>query len=178
MFRVSLLLLASLAIAAAQSKVAVVDLQNAVTQSAEFKRGITELEGRYKPRYAEMEKIAKELADMKAQLDGGKLTPQQAESLTLTGQRRERQLERLKEDYQADVNREQQDLVQRTRGRMDQVIQKLADERGFDVVLDVSTRVYHKQALEITKDVIAAYDKAYPSAATAAAAAPAAPAAK
>ena len=40
----------------------------------------------------------------------------------------------------------------------------------LDVVIDVSNAVYFKPALDITKEAVAAYDKTYPSAATAAAA--------
>ena len=46
---------------------------------------------------------------------------------------------------------------------MQEVVKKLAEEKGFDVVVDVSNAVYFKPALEITTESIAAYDKAYPA---------------
>jgi outer membrane protein len=43
------------------------------------------------------------------------------------------------------------------------VVKKLADEKGFDMVVDTTTVIFSKPALEITNDAIAAYDKAYPA---------------
>jgi outer membrane protein len=45
---------------------------------------------------------------------------------------------------------------------MQTVVQKLAEERGLDVVIDVSNTVYFKPTLDLTKEATAAYDKAFP----------------
>lgn len=169
--RTGVLLLASIAIAAAQSKVAIINVQNAVLETAEIKKAQSELEAKFKPRQVQMESLQKELAGIQSQLQnaGGKLTQQQAENLQITGQRKQRDLQRLTEDLQAEVDRERNEILQRTGGRMQEVVRKLAEERGLDVVVDVSNTVYFKPALDITKEAIAAYDKAYPAAPTAAA---------
>jgi Skp family chaperone for outer membrane proteins len=56
---------------------------------------------------------------------------------------------------------------------MSDVVKKYAEANNIDVVVEVSATVYFKGALDITKDVIAAYDKQYPASAP-----PAAPAGK
>jgi Skp family chaperone for outer membrane proteins len=38
----------------------------------------------------------------------------------------------------------------------------LAEERGFDLVIDMTNTVFSKPALEITADATTAYNKAYP----------------
>ena len=48
---------------------------------------------------------------------------------------------------------------------MSEVVKKLAEEKGLDVVVDLPYTVFAKPALDITTDAIAAYDKAYPAAA-------------
>jgi outer membrane protein len=45
---------------------------------------------------------------------------------------------------------------------MQEIVKKMAEERGYDVVVDVSNTVYYKPGLEITKEATAAYDKAFP----------------
>ena len=45
---------------------------------------------------------------------------------------------------------------------MTEVVKKLAEEKGYDLVVDTSTALYFKPALDITAEAIAAYDKAYP----------------
>ncbi len=46
---------------------------------------------------------------------------------------------------------------------MTEVVKKLAEEKGLDLVVEGSTTLYFKPALDITNDAIAAYDKAYPA---------------
>ncbi len=164
MLRFSLLLLAALSVASAQVKMAIINSQLSVLETAEIKKAQGELEARFKPRATQMEKLQKELADLQNQLQTGqgKLTPQAEQNLQITGQRKQRDLKRLEEDLQGEVDRERNDILQRTGGRMQEIVRKLAEERGLDVVIDVSNTVYYKPALDLTKDATAAYDKAYP----------------
>jgi Skp family chaperone for outer membrane proteins len=46
---------------------------------------------------------------------------------------------------------------------MQEVVRKLADVKGLDVVVDANSTIFFKPALEITAESIAAYDKAYPA---------------
>lgn len=172
MFRISLLLLASLGVAAAQSKVAIINVNNAVLDTLEIKKAQADLEVKFKPRQQHMEKLQKELADLQNQLQtgAGKLTPQAEQGIQMQGQRKQRELQRLSEDLQGEVDRERNEILQRAGTRMQDVVKKLADERGLDVVIEVSNAVYFKPALDITKDAVAAYDKTFPAPATAAAA--------
>jgi outer membrane protein len=39
----------------------------------------------------------------------------------------------------------------------------MAEERGYDVVIDMTNTVFAKSTLEITADATAAYNKAYPA---------------
>lgn len=153
-------------IAPAQTKVAVVNLQRAVLESAEIKKASSEMEAKYKPRQQQIEALEKDLAGISQQLQSNsKLTQQQQADLQAQGQRKQRDHDRLAEDLQNDVQNERNDILAKSSQKMSDVVKKIAEEKGFDVVLDVSTTVYFKGALEITADAIAAYDKAYPVAA-------------
>ncbi len=158
-------LLSMAGIAAAQAKLAVISLQRAVLESAEIKKANTAMEAKYKPRQAEMEKVSKDLESIRQNLqtNAGKLTPQAESELNARGQRRQRELQRLQEDLQSDVERERNEILSRSTQKMQEVIKKLAEERGLDVVVDISNTVYFKPALDITADALAAYDKAYPA---------------
>ncbi len=150
-------------VAPAQVKVAIINLQRAVLESAEIKKASAEMEARYKPRQQEMEKLQRDLAGIQQQLQSGKLTPQAEADLTAQGQRKQKDLQRVQEDLQADVDRDRQDILSKSTQKMGEVVKKIAEEKGYDVVVDVSNTVYFKPALEITNDAIAAYDKAYPA---------------
>jgi outer membrane protein len=45
---------------------------------------------------------------------------------------------------------------------MREVVQKLAEEKGVDVIVDEQSTLFFKPALDLTTDAITAYDKAYP----------------
>jgi outer membrane protein len=151
-------------VAAAQTKVAVINMQQAVLGTAEIRKASADLEAKYKPRSADIERIRKELDDIqqKLQAGGGKLAPAVEADLTSDGQRKQRDLQRMSQDLQEDVDAERNEVVGASGRRMQEVVRKLADERGFDVVVDTGATVFFKAALDITQDAVNAFDKAYP----------------
>ena len=157
-----LLALATIGMAGAQVKLAVINSQKAVIDTAEIKKAQAELEAKFKPRQDQALKLQKDLQDIQVQLQGGKLNQNAEQDLQLQGQRKQRELQRIQEDLQADVDRERNDILQRTGARMQEVVKKLADEKGLDVVIDSSNTVFFKTALELTAEATSAYDKAYP----------------
>jgi len=160
---VGLFLVASLS--SAQTKLAVINLQRAVLESAEIQKASAALEAKYKPRQQDMEKVQKDLQNIQQQLQAnqGKFTPQAEADLVAQGQRKQRELQRMTDDLQADVDRERNEILGKSTQRMQEVVKKLAEEKGYDVVVDISNTIYYKPALEITSDALAAYNKAYPA---------------
>jgi outer membrane protein len=149
--------------APAQIKVGIINTQQAVLETTEMKKAAADLEAKYKPQQADIEKRTKELQEIQQKLsDASKLKPEQAADLQAEGQRKQRALQRLTEDVQAEVDRERNEILQRGGQRMQQIVTKLAEEKGLDLVIDVSNAVFFKPALEITKEAIDAYDKQYP----------------
>jgi outer membrane protein len=150
----------------AQTKVGVVNLQRAVFESAEIKKADAQMQAQFKPRQDEIDRLDKEIADLAKQLQGsnGKLSPQQEADLTAQGQNKQRTLKYKTDDLNADAAAFRNEVLSKSSQKMADIIKKLAEEKGLDVVLDTSTNVtlYFKPALDITNDAIAAYDKAYP----------------
>jgi outer membrane protein len=156
-------------VAAAQAKVAVINLQKAVLESAEIKAASAAMEARYKPRVTQVEQVDKEIADISRNLqtNQGKLTAQAETELNAQGTRKQRDVQRLRDDLQADVERDRNEILQKAALKMTDVLKKLAEEKGYDIVVDAPYAPYFKAALDITPDLIAAFDKAYPAAAPA-----------
>ncbi len=48
---------------------------------------------------------------------------------------------------------------------MQDVVKKLAEEKGLDIVVDSANTVFYKAPFDITAEATAAYDKTYPVAA-------------
>ena len=152
-------------LAAAQTKVAVINLQRAVLESEEIQKASAAMEAKYKPRQQKLDEVQRELQSIQQQLQAGagKLTQQAEAELNAQGQRKQRELTRMNEDLQGDVNSERNEVLGKSTQRMTEVVRKLAEEKGYDVVVDVSNTVYFKAALEITSEALAAYNKAYPA---------------
>lgn len=165
MARLAVLAAAALGIAAAQSKVGVVNSQKAMLDTAEIKKAQLDLETKYKPRQDQMAQLQKDLANLQAQIQGGKLTPAAQQDVTAQGQRKERELQRIQEDLQADVDRDRNDILARTSQHMKDVVTKLANEKGLDIVIDTANTIFYKPALDLTAEATAAYDRAYPASA-------------
>jgi outer membrane protein len=144
-----------------QTKVAIIDMREAVNSTAEVKKAVAALEARVKPKQAEADKLQKEIQDIQGKLQSlqGKLTPQGEQELIAQGQRKQRDLTRLQEDLQSELDREQQDVGARALQRMRDVVRELAEQQQLDFVVDVGQTIYFKPALNITKSAIDAYDK-------------------
>jgi outer membrane protein len=148
-----------------QTKVAIVSLQRAVLGCAEIKKASAAMEAKYKPRQQEMERLQRELEGIQQQLqtNAGKLTGTAQADLQAQGQRKQRDLQRLNDDLQADVTAERNDILGTSGRKMKEIVQKLAEEKGLDVVVDEQSTLFFKPALDLTNDAITAYDKAYPA---------------
>jgi outer membrane protein len=150
--------------AQAQTKVGVVDMRRAILETAELKKASVDLEAKYKPRQEEGARLQKQLTDIQQQLQTGqgKLSTQQEEELRSQGTRRQRELQRLSDDLQADIDRDRNEVLGKAQANMVAVVKKLAEDKGLDVVVDTQTTIYYKTAMDITNDAITAYNAAHP----------------
>jgi len=151
--------------APAQTKVAVISLQRAVLESDEVQKAFAALEAKYKPRQQDLEKLQRDIEGIRQQLQtgAGKLTPSAEADLNAQGQKKQRDLQRLSDDLQSDFNNERTELGNASVKKMAEIVKKLAEDKGYDVVVDTSNTIYFKPALDITAEALAAYNKAYPA---------------
>ena len=157
---------ASVGTASAQIKLAVINTQKALLDTDELKKDQKEMEAKFKPRQDQMVKLQKELEDIQTQLNSGKLNELGTTEMQTEGQRKQRELQRMQQDLQEDVERTRTDIIQRAGTRMQEVVKKLSEEKGLDIVVDSANTVFFKPTFEITADATAAYNKEYPVAAT------------
>jgi outer membrane protein len=162
LFFVAFLAVAGAMLAPAQAKIGVVNSQKALLETEEIKKAQKDLETKFKPRQDQMAKLDKDLQDIQAQLQSGRLNQVGEQELQATGQRKQRELTRVQQDLQADVEAERNDILQRSGNRMQDIIRKVAEEKGLDVVIDAASTHFFKAPLDITEDTVAAYNKAYP----------------
>lgn len=150
--------------ASAQFKVGVVNLQKALQDTAEIKQAEADLKARFGPRQEEIAAMEKELAKLnqEAEANQSKYNEQTMAELLARIQTRQRQYQRNSQLLQDEVNRERQDILSRVGQRFSEVVKKVAEEKGLDMVVDQNNLLYAKPAMDISAEVTAAYDKAYP----------------
>jgi outer membrane protein len=156
-------------------KVAIVNGQKAVADTQQIKKAQTDLAAKYRSRQQEIEQLQGELREIETQLRAPNLTLDKQAQLNADGQTKQKQLQRKSEDLQSDFNRDRSQVLGQAGEHMQEIIKKLAEQKGLDMVIDTGNTLYYKPAMEITAEATAAYDKAYPATATTAAPAAAAP---
>lgn len=147
----------------AQVKVGVINVQDAILKSDEMKKAASDLDAKYKVRQNELQKLQSDLQSIEQQLGSGKLNPQAGADLQAQGTRKQRDLQRLSQDLQTDVDADRNEILTKAGAKMRTVVEKLAADKGLDMVVDVSQTVYFKPALDITNEALTAYNKANPA---------------
>jgi outer membrane protein len=145
------------------ARVAIINAQKAVADTQEIKKAQATLEAKYRPRQEAIQALQQQLQSIQQQLSSPNNTPDKEAQLRADGTQKQKQLQRLGEDLQADVNADRQDILGRAGHQMADVVKQLAEARGIDVVIDITNTIYYKPALDITADATVAYDKAYPA---------------
>ena len=162
----------------AQTKVGIININAAIANTKDGQKSIQELETRFAPRKKDLEKKQQGISALQAQLQKGGtvLGEDQKRKLMADIDTQTKSYNRELEDASQELEQEQQKIFQELGGKMMSVIDKYAKEKGYSLILDVSSQqtpvLYAANEVDITKDIIEAYDKGAP-----AAAAPAKPAA-
>lgn len=151
-------------LASAQTKIAVVNMQKAVFDTAEIKKADGEMQARFKPKQDEINRVNGQIEDIAKQLQAGagKLSPQAEADLRAQGTRLQRDLQYKQQDLQEQANEERQTILAASSQKMTDIIRKIADEKGFDLVVDTQNAYYFRPAMDLTIEATSAYDKAHP----------------
>lgn len=145
----------------AQTKVGVVDFQQALLATADMQKQAAGLEAKYKPRQEELDKLAVELQQIQQQLQSA--TGAQAQQLQNDGARKQREAQRLSEDLQSEVDFERERILQGGAQRMREVLKSLRTERGLDLLVDAGSVIDFSNELDLTAAATAAYDAKHPA---------------
>lgn len=145
------------------ARVAIINAQQAVADTQEIKKAQATLEAKYRPRQQAIENLQRDLQNLQQQMNAPNLSPDREAQIRQEGTDKQKELKRMSEDLQSDVDHERQDILGHAGRQMQEVLKTLAQQRGIDVVVDISNTLYFKPALDITAAATAAYDKAYPA---------------
>jgi outer membrane protein len=152
-------------VASTPTKVGVIQIQAALAATKEGQKAAAELETKMAPRKKELEAKQNEIKDLQERLQrgGNTLSDSAKEDLTRNIDTKTKSYNREIEDAQAELQEEQQKVVNALGQKMMAVIDKYAQQNSFAVILDVSNQntpvLYASNAVDITKEIIDLYDK-------------------
>jgi outer membrane protein len=152
--------------AQAQSKVGIININAAIANTKDGQKSIQELETRFAPRKKELEKKQQAISALQAQLQKGGTVLGDDQKRRLMGDidSQTKSYNRDLEDASQELEQEQQKIFQELGGKMMSVIDKYAKEKGYSLILDVSSQqtpvLYAANEVDVTKDIIGEYDKA------------------
>ncbi|HZT31982.1 MAG TPA: OmpH family outer membrane protein [Bryobacteraceae bacterium] len=155
--------------AAAPGKIGIIHIQNAIISTKDGQKAATELQSRFAPKKAEIEKKQNDIAQLQDQLRKGSntMSDDAKQKLMRDIDQNTKSLNRETEDAQAELDQEQGKIMQELGQRMMAVITKYAKDNGFSLILDVSSPqtpvLYAANEIDITNDIISLYDRNAPA---------------
>lgn len=161
-----LLVLASTVGARAQApqKFAIINMQQVILETKDGKQAVIDLKQKFAPREQEFQKRTEELQALQETLRKTENTISEEKKAAITREidQKTKSLQRDTDDAREDVNQEQQKILNQLGGRIMQVLNKYATDKGYTMVFDVSGQpnniLFAPPSIDITHDIIVAYD--------------------
>jgi outer membrane protein len=156
------------------TKVGIIHIQNAIISTKDVQKAAAELTTRFAPKKTDLEKKQSTIAQLQDQLRKGSNTMSEEAKQKLMREidQNTKSLNRESEDAQAELDQEQNKIMQELGQRIMAVIDKYAKDNGYALILDVSSQqtpvLYATNSIDITQDIIALYDKNAPASSSAA----------
>ena len=158
------------------TKVAIIHVQNAILQTKDGQKAAADLQARFAPKKADLDKKQADIAALQDTLRKGSATMSEEAKAKLMRDidANNKSLQRDTEDAQADLDQEQGKIMQELGNKLMAVLEKYATANGYALVLDVSNQqtpvLWASQTIDITTDIVKLYDQANPGTAAPAAA--------
>ena len=153
---------------ATTQRVAVINLQQAITGTAEGKQASQQLQAEFAPRRNELSTISKQLQDLQQRIQAGQTTLSDEAKADLARQSNalQRRGQREQQDLQDDMQDASQEAINKIGTKMMTVLDKYAKEHGYSVVMDASAQntpvLYASTGVNITEQIVKLYDDTYP----------------
>jgi len=153
---------------AAPTKVGVINVQVAITSTAEGKQAAAEMQSQFTPRQTELDNLRKEIEDLQTRLRTGSnaLSDEERARLAAQGEQKSRIYQRKQQESQDDFNEAQREIVDRIGRKMVEILDKYSRENGYAIIFDTSAQstpvIYAANQIDVTQDIIRLYDQNYP----------------
>ena len=154
------------------TKVGIIHIQNAIISTKDGQKAAKELQDKFAPTRSRLKKKQADIEADRAKLNQGSnaMSADQKEKLMRDIDQKTKSLNRDTEDAQAELDQEQSKIMQELGQRIYAVIDKYSKDKGYSLILDVSSQqtpvLFASNDIDITGDIIKLYDQNAPGGAT------------
>jgi outer membrane protein len=152
----------------APTKIAVINIRNAIVATAEGKQAQAQLQSQFAPKQNELQGLQKQIEELQRKITEGARTLSDDEKAKMQreGELLSRRLQRGNDDLNEELNAAQGEIVDTIGRKMLEVLDRYSRENGYTVVLDTSAQgspvVYGSAQSDITQEIVRLFDQAYP----------------
>ena len=150
-------------------KVGVINLQSAIVSTKDGQKAANEIQSRFNPKKADLDKRQSDIAQLQNQLNQGQntLSEDARQKLVREIDQKTKSLNRDTEDARAELDQDEQKIMNELGSRIVAVIDKYAKDNGYVMILDVSSPqtpvMFASNTIDVTRDIIELYDKNAPA---------------
>lgn len=155
----------------APTKVGIIHIQNAIVATQDGQKAVKALEEKSAPRRKDLEAKQSGISQLQNQLRTSSNTASEEtkKKLAMDIDSKTKSFNRDVEDAQAEAEQDQNKLLNEIGGKIMAVIDKYATDNAYALIIDVSAQqspvLYASNSVDITRDIVALYDKNAPVAA-------------
>jgi outer membrane protein len=151
-------------LAAAQGKIGVVDMEEAINNTKAGKRAQAELKRKFEKYEKELKASREEIQKLQKELENSAmlLKPEAKLSKQRDLERLVRQFQDRQRDASQDMNEAQREAFKPILKKMKGIIENLGKKGGYTLITETRAVLYAPNSANITQQVIAAYDKSNP----------------
>jgi outer membrane protein len=157
-----MVVMCSLLVQAQTIKVGIVNSQEILEKSIEGKKAIAQLEEKNRKTQQDLAKLDDQIRQLETKLNTQGLTMTQEAIISLSADldRKRTERQRMAEDATKDMQELQQRLYLKIQNEVMPIINKLGQEKGLDLILDLraSGVLYFNPVVDLTSEVIRRYD--------------------
>lgn len=159
----ALVLTASAAMAKAETKIGYVDVQKAIQATAAGKKAKETLDAEYGKRKKELDKKKADIEKMNQDLEKKKtvLSEEVMGKKQLELQEEMMKFQKTVAENQMQIQKKEKELVEPILNKLKSVIQKVAQEKGYTMVLEKQSQnlLYAQQDADLTDAVVQTFEK-------------------
>ncbi len=152
------------AVAQAQGKIGVINMEQAVNDCKQGKRSQAELRRKAAKLEEELTQLNDDVAKLRKDLENTSmlLKPEAKLAKEREFERKARRLNDRRRDAQQEIREAQRDAFAPILRRMQEIIKVIGATGGYSLITESRSALYFPQSADITNEVIAAYDKKHP----------------